>query len=197
MIQASNETLLKILVNKCNKGTYGTVAEAVELLSIPVVKETRPYKVYDGQLTLGDPEKYDSAMCIDIERYFRIKKASPPSASSFVIKTDLSNEEAMTQPSETLPGDSIPEGGNGSGPGLAAVKQAHSYKVNDPSIPSGKRDVTREDLAKGYEYGRTAVHISESDENVTKLETVKSFSIIGFIPREKVRHTCFTTILQD
>jgi ATP-dependent DNA helicase 2 subunit 2 len=66
------------------------------------------------------------------------------------------------------------------------VRSARTYKINDPSAPGGKRDVDREDLAKGYEYGRTAVHITESDENVTKLETFSGFEIVGFIPNDKV-----------
>lgn len=72
---------------------------------------------------------------------------------------------------------------------FSAVKQARSYKVNDPEAPGGKRDVEFESLAKGFEYGRTAVHISESEHNITKLETTKSFSIVGFIPRDKVSRT--------
>jgi ATP-dependent DNA helicase 2 subunit 2 len=70
---------------------------------------------------------------------------------------------------------------------FSAVRQARSYKVNDPDAPGGKRDVEFEDLAKGFEYGRTAVHISESEHNITKIETQKSFSIVGFIPCSKVR----------
>ena len=69
---------------------------------------------------------------------------------------------------------------------FSAVKQARTYKVNDPDAPGGKRDVEYESLAKGYEYGRTAVHISESEHNITKIETLKSFSIVGFIPYDKV-----------
>jgi len=69
---------------------------------------------------------------------------------------------------------------------MSIVRSARTYKINDPSAPGGKRDVDREDLAKGYEYGRTAVHISESDENVTKLETFSCFEIVGFIPNDKV-----------
>lgn len=69
---------------------------------------------------------------------------------------------------------------------LSAVRNARSYKINDPSAPGGKKDVDREELAKGYEYGRTAIPISEAEENVTKLETFSSFEIVGFIPNDKV-----------
>lgn len=66
--------------------------------------------------------------------------------------------------------------------GLTVVRNARAYQVADESAPGGKRDVSKDDLAKGYEYGRTAVHISESDLNVTKLETQPGLEVIGFIP---------------
>lgn len=69
---------------------------------------------------------------------------------------------------------------------FTAVRQTRAYKVNDPSAPGGKRDVEYDTLAKGYQYGRTAVPISESEHNITKLETVKSFSIVGFVDADKV-----------
>jgi ATP-dependent DNA helicase 2 subunit 2 len=69
---------------------------------------------------------------------------------------------------------------------LTSVKNARTYQVIDEEAPGGKRDVDREELAKGYEYGRTAVRISESDENVTKLETKAALEIIGFVPMAKV-----------
>lgn len=146
---------------------------------IPRVKEFRPYRTFIGQLTLGDPEKYETAMSIDVERYFRTHRAIPPSASSFVVRSDLANEEASSLDRE----DDAFMGGTS---GLTAVKTTRTYRVNDESAPGGKRDIDREELARGYEYGRTAVHIAESDENVTKLETIQSFTIIGFIPCEKV-----------
>lgn len=92
-----------------------------------------------------------------------------------VVKSDQA-----TQSTQTLDEDPM------EGVEFSAVKQARTYKVNDPTAPGGKRDVEFEALAKGYEYGRTAVHISESEYNITKLETERSFSIIGFILRDKV-----------
>lgn len=144
------------------------------------MKDYRPYATFKGQLTLGDPEKYESAMCIDIERYFRTKVAKAPSASSYVVATDVPGEvngdyiEMQDVPISTQ------------GDALTSVKNARTYKIADESAPGGKRDVDRDDLAHGYEYGRTAVAISESDQNVTKLETVAGFSVMGFIPSEKV-----------
>lgn len=84
--------------------------------------------------------------------------------------------------------DAPPHGGD-----LAALKQERRYIVQGvgDDVNAGKMEVQREELARGYEYGRTAVPISESDENVTKLETFEDFTIIGFIPWDKVFVRCF------
>lgn len=71
--------------------------------------------------------------------------------------------------------------------GLTSVRSARSYQVKDDEAPGGKRDVDREELAKGYAYGSTAVPIAESEWNVTKLETQAGFEIVGFIPWSRVR----------
>jgi ATP-dependent DNA helicase 2 subunit 2 len=167
---------------------FGTAAEAIEALSVPQIKVTKAYKTFEGRLQLGDFIKYpESAMSIDVMRYFKTKSAKPVSASSFVTRTAIGNGEGSAQSSHTIPDIQIP----GTGDDLSAVKNARTYKVNDASAPGGKKDVERDELAKGYEYGRTAVHISESDENVTKLETFQSLTIIGFIPSDKVHVETF------
>lgn len=153
------------------------MAEAIDRLDEPTVKSVKPYKCYDGQLTLGDPARDPAAMAINVERYFKTHVARPQPASTVVMKI----ESGPTQSTETVPGDEMEGIIEFSG-----VKQARTYKVNDPDAPGGKKDVEFETLAKGYEYGRTAVPISESEHNVTKLESTKGFSIVGFIPWDKV-----------
>ncbi|KAI1313654.1 Ku70/Ku80 N-terminal alpha/beta domain-containing protein [Xylaria venustula] len=170
-IKSQNEGILRDLVEKCD-GLYGTMAEAISELETPRVKSVKPYKTYDGLLTLGDPNVHEDAMSISVERYFKTHKATVPPASRVVLKTESNADGDEMEGVEPTPS-------------FSAVKDARAYKVNDPDAPGGKRDVDRDDLAKGYEYGRTAVHISESDYNITKIETTKSFSIVGFIYQEK------------
>jgi ATP-dependent DNA helicase 2 subunit 2 len=158
------------------------MAEAISYLDIPRVKATKPYKSYDGPLTLGDPTEHEDAMSINVERYFRTHKATIPPASSVVVKTEDATEDADAENGDAMEGVQFTGGS-----GFAAVKNARTYKVNDPEAPGGKRDVEFESLAKGYEYGRTAVHISESEHNITKIETTKSFAIVGFIQQDKAR----------
>ena len=87
-----------------------------------------------------------------------------------------------TQSSTTLEGDETLQSTND---GLAAVKTARTYQVDDEAAPGGKRDVDRDELSKGYEYGRTAVHISESDQNVTNYETKAGMDLIGFVDKNQ------------
>jgi len=171
--KALNEKLLRELTEKCD-GQFGTMEEAVSFLDVPRLKSTRPYKTYDGPLTLGDPEVHHDAMSISVERYFKVHKAAIPPASRVVIKDEPSGSEA--EPMEGVEATNIE---------FAAVKNARTYKVNDPDAPGGKRDVEFESLAKGYQYGSTAVHISEAEFNITKIETTRGFSIVGFIQQDK------------
>lgn len=153
------------------------MAQAIEELAIPRIKPVRPFKSYDGPLTLGDPSKYESAVSIHVERYFKTKRAMPPPASTVVISPDRAG------PSQPRAVDEDIEMG---GTELSGVKHMRTYRVNDPDAPGGKRDVEFEGLAKGYQYGRTVVPFSESDFSVTKLETTRSFTILGFVPFSSV-----------
>ncbi|TLS29769.1 hypothetical protein PpBr36_00453 [Pyricularia pennisetigena] len=175
-LKARNEKLLKSLSTHCKDSVYGTMIEAVEELNTPRIKSTKPYKSFDGQLTLGDPEAYkESALSIHVERYFKTKQARPITASNVMVKS----ETGATQSGQDV------EGGDGLGGQFADLKTARNYKVLDPDAPGGKRDVPQEELARGYLYGRTAVPMPESEFNITKLETKKSFAILGFIAWEK------------
>jgi ATP-dependent DNA helicase 2 subunit 2 len=191
-IKASNEAILLQLCADCD-GAFGTLAQAVDEMKVPRTKETRPVPSFKGMLTLGDPEKYDfdsniddndiltndnpkrydTALKINVERYPKVMTASPPSASQFVVRNDM--EATQTHGSN---GD---EGAEAPADGLAAVHTTRTYQVEDESAPGGKKDVDRDELAKGYEYGRTAVHISESDRNITTYETLQGLDIVGFV----------------
>lgn len=180
ILQEENEKILKTLVDHCENGVFGTMAQAVEELAIPRIKPVRPFKAYDGPLTLGDPQKYPSALSIHVERYFKTKRATPPSASNVAI----TNGPPQTQVWDEDSG--VPM----SGVEFQSVKQLRTYRVDDAKAAGGKKDVDREDLAKAYQYGRTVVPFSESEENMTKYETTKSFTIIGFVPMSSVSHVC-------
>ena len=182
-VKRENEKILKGLTEKCG-GVYGTLAQAVEELDVPRLKSTRPVRSYNGTLTLGDPEKYDTALTIDVERFPRTMIARPLTAHSFTIKSDMAPGDSSTQSSITINGENARTAP--AQESLAAVNTTRTYQITDESAPGGKRDVDRDELAKGYAYGRKAVPISETEENVTKFETTRSLEIIGFIPAENV-----------
>lgn len=165
-------------MNNCN-GNFGTLAEAIEQLSIPRLKQTRPIPSFKGQLTLGDPEKFDATLTIDVERYPCTMLAKPPTASSFVVRTDLGAAGPSDQSSATMNGEDVPMSD------LAAVRHQRGYQIDDPNEPGIKKNVEMEELEKGYEYGRTAVHIAESDFNVVKLETTPCLQLVGFAREEE------------
>lgn len=156
--------------------------QAVEELDIPRIKVVRGIPSFKGALQLGDPDKYETAVHIPVERYYRTYVARPPPASSFVKRSDTETDLEAPESAAAVTSD----------PGtqesaLTSVRNLRAYQIQDESAPGGKVDVERDELAKGYEYGRTAVHISEADENITKLETYAAMDLIGFIQSDKVR----------
>lgn len=179
-LKATNETILKSLADKCNNGTFGTLAEAVEELEMPRVKPVRLVKSYDGPLTLGNPQQFPSATSINVERWPVTKVNRPAAATTVTVKS-----ESATQSTHTI--DDEMDGVEYDDPHFNSVKQHRTYKVNDPSAPGGKRDVEFEELNKGYSYGSTAVLIPDFDWTLTSLEAAKDFSIMGFVNMNKVR----------
>lgn len=144
---------------------------------MPRVKVTKSMPSFKGFLQLGDATKYETAFRIPVERYFRTYVAKPPSASSFVRRSGTEPGEEAEPAASQAQGDAE---------ALTTVRTSRTYQITDESAPGGKVDVERDDLAKGYEYGRTAVHISQTDENITTLETFAGLELIGFIQNDKV-----------
>lgn len=104
--------------------------------------------------------------------------AKPVSASSYVMKAEPSEGE------EASVGDVAFDGTNSN---LQAVRQARAYQVDDDEAAGGKMDIDKEQLEKGYSYGREVVPISSTDETITVFETEPGLQIIGFIPADKYK----------
>ena len=170
---------MKSFVDDCD-GNFGTLATAMGQLHIPRLKETRPVHSYRGSLTLGDPNKYEATITIDVERYPCTMLVKPPTASSFVVRGEIKDESGQSmQSSATVTGD------NPSATELSAIHNQRVYQVDNKDQPGTKTNVEMDELERGYEYGRTAVHISESDMNVVKLETQQSLDLVGFVKAEE------------
>ena len=99
--------MLKGFVENCD-GNSGTLAEAIEQLNIPRLKQTRPIPSFRGQLTLGDAENFEATLTIDVERYPCIMLAKPPTASSFVVRTDLGTADPVGEGSNDIVGEDHP-----------------------------------------------------------------------------------------
>ncbi|PWY96580.1 ATP-dependent DNA helicase II subunit 2 [Aspergillus sclerotioniger CBS 115572] len=186
--KAENETILRGLAEDCD-GAYGTLEQAVAELEMPRVKSTRITATFKGHLQLGDPAEYDTAVRIPVERYYRTYVAKPPSASQFVLREGQRESSTAAAGTQESPID---------GSSLIGVRNTRTYQITDETAPGGKREVEREDLAKGYEYGRTAVYISEMDQNITVLETYAAIELLGFIQSEtydRYMHMSTTNII--
>ncbi|KAF2850056.1 ATP-dependent DNA helicase-like protein II [Plenodomus tracheiphilus IPT5] len=176
--KAKNEEILKNFVEDCD-GNFGTLAVAIDQMHTPRLKETRPTPSFKGQLTLGDPATYDATITIDVERYPCTMLAKPPTASSFVVRTEDDKVGPSAHSSATIVGEDHPM------TDLSAVRNQRLYQIDKPEAPDGKATVELEELERGYEYGRTAVHISESDMNCVKMETEQSLQLVGFVKAEE------------
>ncbi|KAJ9602107.1 ATP-dependent DNA helicase yku80 [Cladophialophora chaetospira] len=164
--KAKNEITLKQLVDLAG-GQFGTMQEAIDNLSRPAIKAVRPTPTYRGQLRLGDPTQYDTALSIDVERYMKVSVRKPPTASAYVIRSNASADDMESE-------------------NLQSVHNLYKYRVKGDDYEGGAKVLEREELAKGYEYGRTAVSISESEQNITRYETEAAYDILGFLPADNI-----------
>ncbi|KAJ5805490.1 uncharacterized protein N7503_003092 [Penicillium pulvis] len=183
--KAANEKLLRDFVEDCPNGAFGTLDQAVSQLDIPRPKETRSMPSFKGFLSLGDAENYETALRIPVERYFRTYSAKPPTSSSFALRYGDEPGQGESGPATTKADQLKSLVRDTKKDALTTVRTSRTYQIDDESVPGGKADVERDDLAKGYEYGRTAVHISQTDENITTLETFAGLEIIGFVADDK------------
>ena len=139
------------------------MAEVIDSLQAPPVKSVRPVPSYRGLLTIGDRDRYDDAIAIDVERYPRTKRAVAQSASKYVAPQQASGNKEI-------------QGGN--------VTLQRTYKIKKEGE---EVEVDKQELEKAYLYGRTIVNISDADQNVTKLETESQLSIVGFVEKRGVQ----------
>lgn len=149
---------------------------------MPRLKTTRPIASYKGHFSLSDPMRYpETSISFLVERFPKVVIRRPASASAFVQRNDATKSAGTAESSNTAVADLADERED-----LSIVRSARTYQVFDDTAVGGKRDVSREDLEKGYEYGRTAVYIAESDLSVTKMQTQAALEVVGFVPSESV-----------
>ena len=135
-------------------------------------------------------------MFIDVERYPRVAVRKPPSASKYAVRGSGDKDKEAPGKQDIVFGDQTGDHEGDVG-GLSTLSNARKYYVDDPAKREVKLEVDYEDLAKGYEYGRTAVPISDSDWQMLKFETKAGLEIIGFIPCDNASafYDLFTQLL--
>ncbi|KAJ5703438.1 hypothetical protein N7493_011827 [Penicillium malachiteum] len=175
--KAQNETLLRdFIATLPENGIFGTLESAISELDIPRIKEVKHMASFKGFLSLGNAGEYETAIRIPVERYAKTMVAKPPTASSYVLRSGNEPGEGVDPATAQAPVE---------WESLVTIRTSRTYQVADESAPGGKADVEREELAKGYEYGRTVVPITEMDENITTLTTFAGMEIIGFVANDK------------
>ncbi|KAJ6020588.1 hypothetical protein N7540_006092 [Penicillium herquei] len=156
--KAQNETLFRDFIATLPKSSlFGTLESAISELDIPRIKEVKHMASFKGFLSLGNA-------------------GDPPTASSYVLRSGNKPGEETDPATSQAPGE---------GDTLVTIRTSRTYQVADESAPGGKADVEREELAKGYEYGRTVVPITDMDENITLLTTFAGLEIVGFVADDK------------
>jgi ATP-dependent DNA helicase 2 subunit 2 len=141
------------------------MAEVIFSLRNPQIRKVRPVPSYRGTLTIGSPYEYpDDAIVIDVERYPRTKRAAAITASKYLPPTE---------------GETPSQGGG------VGLQRTYRIKRGNEDV-----EVEKEELEKGYLYGRTIVPLSDADQGIVKLETNAELTIIGFIEMKGVRYRC-------
>jgi ATP-dependent DNA helicase 2 subunit 2 len=175
--------MLRKLVEDCG-GSFMSLTKALELQEVPTIRPIRAIASFKGALTLGDTDKYESAsISIDVERYSKVMVARAISAKLITNKTQDDDAMEVDEPESAA----TVQHGEGPQGEITTVGRSRSYHVDDPTAPGGKRDVDKEDLNRGYTYGRTAVDVSNDDADELKLQTTPGLQIVGFVDRPKVR----------
>lgn len=183
--KTKNEALLKSLAEDAG-GSFGTLVEAIEELSKPRMKNTRPVPSFKGQLMLGHPaDKGNNTLYIEVERYPKTMIRKPATATTVVKRPEQSSsmqsssmkidDFQVDQPVSSMGGDDV-----------TRVRDSRAYHVLDNREPGGKKFIEQEDIVSGFEYGSTLVPISQSNRESLKLETTAGLELIGFIPWDKV-----------
>ncbi|KAG1310873.1 hypothetical protein G6F64_004237 [Rhizopus arrhizus] len=148
----------KELASQTPEGHVWEVDEMYDEIHRLRVKEVRPTPSYRGFLYLGNPT-HENYLAISINMYLRVKEVKLPTADKY--------SKLSTGPSH-------------------AVTYETKYTVNNTTDPMNnevEKVVSKEDLEKGFRFGKQRVKVSAEEEEYGKLKTKKEMTILGFIPK--------------
>ncbi|KAG2230806.1 hypothetical protein INT48_008747 [Thamnidium elegans] len=149
------------LISSCD-GDIADLEEAYAQTQIIYAKEVAARPSYRGFLYIGSPYANTNFLPISINTYLRTKVISLPSA-----KKVSSLSEGPTK----------------------KVEQDTKFILdieNEGEQHMSEVEVEKHDIQKGYKFGKTILLISNEELGMSKLETKKEMSIIGFVPSKQV-----------
>ncbi|KAG4306170.1 hypothetical protein PORY_000158 [Pneumocystis oryctolagi] len=172
--KTSNEKDLLNFANMCG-GTFSSMVDVVDFLNTPNLKKVHPVSLFNGTLTIGDPQNYSDAIKIMVQRYPRTRLAKAPSAHRYnVLKKKSepsSNIEQLTQIDLDL-------NNNGEREHFSEVLITKTYKIEEEG---SEKEISKDDVELGYVYGKTIIPINIMDEEEFKYRTNTELTILGFI----------------
>ncbi|KAK9453450.1 SPOC like C-terminal domain-containing protein [Dipodascopsis uninucleata] len=146
-------------------------SEVLPDLELPNIRKVKSIISYSGTLTIGDSSRFpQDTLVIPVERYPRVKKASPPSSCAYIERDHEAKAVSRHIAYEVF---------------LSADEAEQKVSSIGEEQKHPKKDIVKvepEELQKGYLYGRTIVPITVEDQQLLSFHSTKSLDLVGFIP---------------
>lgn len=139
-----------------------SLKEAYDQTQEIYVKEVRPTPTFRGYLYLGRPELNKSFLAISTNIYLRTKEVSLPTG----VKVSAISQEGSRK--------------------VQMISRFLETVKNAETDEALETDIAKNDLLKGFKFGKSTVILSDEELASTRLKTKKEMSIIGFVDADKV-----------
>ncbi|KAI9341852.1 SPOC like C-terminal domain-containing protein [Pilaira anomala] len=150
------------LIKEGYEGDIADLEEAYAQTQTIYAKEVTARPAYRGFLYIGSPISKEPFLPISIHTYLRTKTVALPSSTKVSKLSD--------------------------GP-TKKVERSSNYVLdvkNEEGETTSEVQVEKENIQKGYQFGKTILLVSEEELGVAKLQTKKEMTVIGFIPSKEV-----------
>jgi ATP-dependent DNA helicase 2 subunit 2 len=157
------------LIQKGYQGQIISVKKAYEISQECFAPEVNARPSFGGYLYLGNPYINDHWLAISIDMYLRTKDAKLPTNHKYSALSEVGTHN------------------------VAAVSK-YALDIRDEESDETKEiEIPKEELRKGYKFGKSMLIVNEEVSNAMKLQTKKEMTIIGFVDAEEV---CIFIIVQ-
>ncbi|KAG5519625.1 hypothetical protein PMAC_001780 [Pneumocystis sp. 'macacae'] len=176
IIKINNEKNLLKFANICN-GVFASMIEVIDSLNTSNLRKVHPISLFNGTLTIGDPQNYPDVVEIMIQRYPRTRLAKAPSAHRYSI---LKKSPKSTNYTEQLIQTDTNFDNNNKNEYFSKVLITKNYKIEKDG---SEKEISKEDLELGYLYGKTIIPTSIINDEL-KYKTNIQLTILGFMKNE-------------